>query len=1151
MRHPKLSRPLCLLSLLIFVLLLSAIPGFAQYSSNIQGVVSDPAGAAINGASVVLRNLDTGVTITTTTSDSGNYRFSSLPPGNYAVSAESKGFRKTESNFALSTSETKGINLALPVASAEQTITVEVHAPLVDTDDSRLQATLSADTVRDLPSANRNLWDILAVTPGVVGVGTRLAGEAPGGLPDNFGTQTPQISANGRSYTGNVVMVDGMNVTSPVQNGNIILAPIPDAVQEASLQTNTWGGEDNLGSSILIQVTTKSGTNQFHGTGSLFFTNQDLQATPDFVSGILPYGRKDLVGTLGGPIRKGKTFFFADFEKLWATVPGATGQQLFEDPAFVQWAQANYSSTVGTQVLAGWPATNLGGATHYQDAGHYLIDPVNGCPTGQTEITVSPTISLPCNLATIDSGSFNASGYYNALQYNFRLDQYFTDRDRLYVSYYNDSFDQQQKSPRPKLGALDIMRNRYAQIDFTHTFNSSLLWESSFAFASVGGANGQDANLAVPNVGVVGGLTGFTVGGGWGPGEYRGPMYNWRSVLNWVHGKHTLKFGYDGARGIEHGDFTPANIRPGFTFNNLVDLVQDNVFQESVGAYNPLTGLAGTIQFGGQENPFGFFVQDDFKMKSNLSLTLSMRWDDYTNHTPWGNSNFKFSALNLGTAGNFNEQVQYATVGTVPAVFANSMKNIFSPRIGFAWDPMKNGKLAIRGGVGVYHDWIAMGQTIDQTRNNPPSVLSETFTDVAPNGQPLSNYFAIAPSGTYPWGFVLPSIPAGSLNAAGGIAGLPTNVDSLDRNMKAPLAVNYVIGFERQLPGSLVAGASYSGSRSYNGLTGADVNRVPGDVTFSGCVPGAGFPNCQGIVQGFNRPNQNFGAITYVNNANQATYNAMILQVRGRAGHRGNFQASYTFSHAKDYPEANTRFDQDGGANIPDQNAYFNYYGDANYDVRQRLSFSGVYTIPGLKSGVGKMLTGGWELSSIVAVQTGTPFWVIDNRNPVVMCASGGVGGTPIACNAPGLPAGTTPITPYVLAPGSGDYNLDGVSYDIPLAATQNFTGGHSRSAYLKGLFTAADFAQAPVGSEGTEPRNIYRNPGMFQADASVLKNNKLPWLGEQGNLQLRFDFLNVFNHGNLGNVDSNLSDGTFGQVRSTLNPFDSRKIELGLRVSF
>jgi hypothetical protein len=1126
----------------LLVLLLLCLPAFAQYSSNVQGVVSDPAGAAINGASVQLRNSDTGVTATVITSDSGNYRFSSLPPGNYAVTAEAKGFRKTESSLTLSTSETKGINFALPLAATQQTVTVEVTPPTVDTDDSRLQATLSADTVRDLPSANRNLWDILAVTPGVVGVGTRLAGEAPGGLPDNFGTQTPQISANGRSYTGNVVMVDGMNVTSPVQNGNIILAPIPDAVQEASLQTNSWSAEDNLGSSILIQVTTKSGTNQLHGTGSLFFANQDLQATPDFITGAAePYARKDLVGTLGGPIRKGKTFFFADFEKLWSTVPGGTGQQLFEAPAFVQWAQANYPNAVGTQVLTGWPASNLFGGV-LATIGGLPATAQNYLPAGLCGTAGAP----PCDLDMVYTGSFNAAEYYNALQYNFRVDQYFTERDRLYLSYYNDSFDQQQKSPRPALGALDIMRNRYAQIDFTHTFSPSLLWESSFAFASVGGANGQDANLAVPNVTVAGNLTGWPVGGGWGPGEYRGPMYNWRSVLSWVHGKHTVKFGYDGAKGIEHGDFTPDNVRPGFTFNNLLALVQDSVFQESVGAYNPLTGLAGTVIFGGQENPFGFFAQDDWKAKSNLSVTLSIRWDDFTNHIPWGNTNFQFSALNLGTAGTFNEQVQFATVGVVPAVFANSMKNIFSPRIGFAWDPTKTGKWAVRGGVGVYHDWIAMGQTIDQTRNNPPGVLSETFTDVSPTvngvpGQPLGNYFSIAPTGSYPWGFALPPIPAGSLNAAGGIVGVPTNVDSLDRNIKAPLAVNYVIGVEHQLPLNLVAGANYSGSRSYNGLTGADVNRLPGDVSFSGVAGG--------VVETFARPNPNFGAITYVNNANQATYNAVILTLRGRAGHRGSFQGSYTFSHAKDYPEANTRFDQDGqdgGANIPDQNAYFNYYGDANYDVRQRFSFSGVYTLPGLKSGIGRVLTGGWEASTIIAVQTGTPFWPIDNRPPDVMCNQAG---TPTPCSS--AAAGSPVITPNIIAPDSGDYNLDGLDYDIPNAATQNFTGSHSRSSYINGLFTAADFPQAAQGTEGNEPRNIYRNPGMFQWDASVLKNNRLPWLGEQGNLQLRFDFLNVLNHGNLGTVDPNMADGTFGKVTSTLNPFDARKIELGLRVSF
>lgn len=1145
MANSRFRQLLRLLSILIFSL--CSLPGFAQYSGNIQGVVSDPAGAAINGASVQLRNTDTGVTAVITTRDAGNYRFSSLPPGNYVVTVEAQGFRKTEAVFLLSTSETKGINLTLPLGATQQSVTVEVHPPIVDTDDSRLQATLSATTVQDLPSANRNLWDILAVTPGVVGVGTRLAGEAPGGLPDNFGTQTPQISANGRSYTGNVVMVDGMNVTSPVQNGNIILAPIPDAVQEASLQTNSFGGEDNLGSSILIQVTTKSGTNQFHGTGSLFFANQHLQATPDFVSGAAePYGRKDVVGALGGPIRKGKTFFFADFEKLWSTVPGATGQQLFEAPEFVQWAQSNDPSTVGTKILAGWPASNLGGGVLAPKGTAQDVLPPGLCGT---------TGAPPCTLPMEYSGSFNASEYYNALQYNFRLDQYFTDRDRLYLSYYNDSFDQQQKSPRPALNALDIMRNRYAQIDFTHTFNSSLIWESSFAFASVGGANGQDANLAVPNVSVNGGLTGFSVGGGWGPGEYRGPMYNWRSVLSWVRGKHTWKFGYDGAKGIEHGNFTPDNVRPGFTFNNLLDLVQDNVFQESVGAYNPLTGLAGSVVFGGQEKPFGFFAQDDWKVKPNLSLTLSLRWDDFTNHTPWGNSGFQFSALELGSGSTFTSQVATAGVHPVSGVFANSMTNLWSPRIGFAWDPTKTGKWAVRGGIGVYHDWIAMGQSIDQTRNNPPGVLSETFTNVAPNGQPLGNYFSIAPSGSYPWGFTLPTIPALTLNAQGGIAGLPTNVDSLERNMKAPLATNYVIGVEHQLSGNLVAAANYSGSRSFNGLTGADVNRAPGDATLSGSTPSMACPNCN-IVEAITRPNPSFGQMIYVNNANQATYNAMILSLRGRASRRGNFQVSYTLSHAKDYPEANTRFDQDGqdgGANIPDQNAYFNYYGDANYDVRQRLSFSGVYNIPGMKSGFAKVFTDGWEVSSIIAVQTGTPFWVVDNRPPDVMCALNGAGGTPTPCSSiPSTNLNSSPvITPNVIAPDSGDTNLDGVNYDIPNTPTQNFTGSHSRSAYLNGIFTAADFLPATQGTEGSEARNIYRNPGMVQVDASVLKNNHLPWLGEQGNLQFRFDFLNVFNHGNLGTVDPNMADTFFGKVTSTLNPFDARKIELGLRISF
>ncbi|MGD0735357.1 MAG: TonB-dependent receptor [Terracidiphilus sp.] len=1086
----------------LFVLLFATLTCFAQYSGNVQGVVTDQTGAAVVNATVHLRSVGTGIIQSVTSDSSGFYRFNSLAPGDYVVSAEAANFRKEESQFTLSTSETKSINLAMRLASAEQSVVVAVKPPAIDVADSRLESTIDSETVRDLPEANRNLWDTLAVAPGVVGTGTRGAGESPGGFADNFGTQTPQISANGRSYTGNLVMVDGLNVTSPVQNGNLILSPIPEAVQEMTMQTNSWDGEDNLGSSILVQVTTKSGTNKFHGVGSLFFTNQDLQANTDFSNATadLPFGRKDLVGTLGGPIWKNKTFFFADFEKLWSTTSAtsSSGAQTFEDPAFVSWATSNYANTVGTAVLTGWPAKFMVPNGTVENA-LAAFGASNCSGAGGT----GPTSDIPCTTNVIDTGNFAASPYYNALQYNFRLDHYFTQNDRFYLSYYNDSFTQQQLSPRAGLQAQNLMMNRYGQADYTHTFNAKVLWETAYAFASVGGANGQDANLKVPAITVADISEGFQVGGGFGPGEYRGPMYNWRSVLSLVHGRHILKIGYDGARGIEHGDFTPDYVRPSFTFNNLLTLVQDSPVSESA-TYNPLTGDPAKVAFGGQENPFGFYVQDDWKAKSNLSLTISLRWDDFTNHTPWGNSGFQFSALHLGTAGTFNEQVADATVGVVPQVFAKNMTNIFSPRIGFSWDPTNHGNWVVRGGVGVYHDWIAMGQTVDQTRLNPPGIISATFFEGGTGIQPI---FGLAPSGTYPFGFTLPTIPTTGLNAAGGIVGTQAGVDSLDRDTVPPMAVNYVIGFERQLPWRLIAGASYSGSKSYDGLNGSDVNRYAGGAVVTGSN------------ETVNRLNPNFGAITYVSNANYANYDAMILTLRGRATSRGNFQASYTFSQAKDFPEAGTRFDQDGGLSIPDQNAYFNYYGLANYDVRQRFSASGAYNIPGLQDGIGKVVTSGWEVTSIAAVQTGTPFWVYNTNSPT----------------APNYP---------------GDYNLDGNDWDVPNAATGNFTGSHSRQQYEKGLFTAADFPVPAPGTEGNEPRNIYRNPGMLQIDASLLKNTHLPYMGEQGNLQLRFDFINLFNHVNLGPVDPNIADygATFGRSTTALS---GRALQMGVRVAF
>jgi hypothetical protein len=857
-------------------------------------------------------------------------------------------------------------------------------------------------------------------------------------------------------------------------------------VQEVSIQANSWDAENSLGSSILVQLTTKSGSNKYHGTGALFYANQDLVAKQEFSNGYTPFAKKDLSATLGGPIRKDKTFFFADFEKLWSTVAESTsGTQTWEAPEFVSWAKTVFPNSVGTTVLGDYPIAYGKTAGTYKTAQQYF-----GATCG-----TAATHNIPCSTPMLDSGTFQTSPYYNALQYNFRLDQYFTPADRFYLAYYNDSFTQDQPAIRKGLDVVNLQYNRYGQADYTHTFSPRVLAEGAFAFASVGGANGQQGDLRVPEINVTGQSRGVNAGG-WGPGEYRGPEYNWRTVLNVVVGKHTLKFGANGERAIEHGDFTPVSVRPTFAFNNLLDLVSDAPQTESVAALDPTTGLAGKVAFGGNENPFGVFAQDDWKVKSNLAITLALRWDDYSNQTPWGNSGFKFSNLILGSGNTLQAQVASGKVQGVDGVFANAITNLWSPRIGFSWDPTRHGNWTVRGGVGVYHDMVAIGQSIDTMRTNPPAVLSPTFSVQNPNlPQPL---FAMAPSGSFPFNFPLPKFTAGQLAAAGGISG----VTALDRNFKAPMAVNYVVGVEHELPYHYVVGASYSGSEGYNQLTGTDQNRTTGSL----------IQNKGTLV----RPNASYGSINYVGNANSSSYNALILTFRGQPVAHAHFQGSYMFSHVQNYPEAGTRFDQDGGLGIPDPSAYNSYKGDANWDVRHRFSFSGSYILPGLHEGIGKVVTGGWELTSIAALQTGTPFWV------------------------------------YTTAPfgAGGDFNADGNNWDVPNTPASNskFMGSHSRTDYVSGLFTQADFPTPTAGTEGNLPRNCYRNPGMVQFDASLLKNNPIAWIGDKGNLQIRFDFLNVLNHVNLGSVDANMADSTFGKVTSALG---SRQLQLGLRIAF
>src|SRR5258708_5197266 len=302
------------------VLLLGLLAGTAlgQFTSGLQGILEDASGAGIPNATVKLRSASTGVVAEARTDESGEYHFRSLAPGRYELTAEATGFQPTPATVTVYTEQVATFNLKLNVAGVSSQVSVNAETDTIDTGDSRLESTIRTQQLQDLPIEGRNFLGLVAVAPGITGHGA-VGNGAPGDAPDNFSTEkTVNASGNGRNYSGNEYVMDGLNVTSNILQGVANLSPNPDSIQEISVQTNTFSVEQGRGSSILVNVTSKSGTNQFHGTGSYFFNNQSLRARTVFTTNYEPYKRHDFAGTFGGPIIKNKTFFFASVEPLWS-----------------------------------------------------------------------------------------------------------------------------------------------------------------------------------------------------------------------------------------------------------------------------------------------------------------------------------------------------------------------------------------------------------------------------------------------------------------------------------------------------------------------------------------------------------------------------------------------------------------------------------------------------------------------------------------------------------------------------------------------------------------------------------------------------------------------------------------------------------------
>ena len=1084
-------RRICLFAVAILV----TSPAWAQFTSNVQGVVQDSSGAVISKATVTLTNQATQASRSTTTDADGNFRFVSLAPGAYKISVEASGYSRSESTVTLLTEQNLNVPVTLKVGAVTEAVTVTSATPVVDTADSRVELTLENQSVAELPVIGRNLVTLVTMAPGVSGLGTSSSGSPASGV-DNFSTEEQvDASANGQGQNNNQYVIDGLDVTSGIRQGVLNLTPQPDAIQETSIQVNTFSSEYSRAAGLQTIFTTRSGTDQFHGSVSDWFNYQKMFANQHFVSSSAspykPFHSNNMNFAIGGPIipHKGSFFYFA-VEALRSS-SSAGGLVTFPAPEFIAYAQANFPNTVGTHIMSTYLPSGLGG--------------------------VHPISFLNGNIPMIDQGFFGATSRRNGTQYFARIDQNFS-KDRIYASLFRTLLLTGAPSPMTAFSALNNTWQVAGQASWTHTFSSNTLNDFTAGVSRVEGVLGTGAkDYTVPSINVTGINvdSGQAYGTGFAQGDFIQHNWHWRDVLTHVQGTHTLKIGYEGWYGDDVEPFQGPWSQPKFDFNDLLSLAQDAPRDENGVMYNPATGTQQLWNWDAASRTFGLFVQDTWKARKNLTLTLGLRYDDSGN--PWSKSaSTVFGNFYFGTGNTIQQQIANGYAKATHNALLHSVNNLFSPRVGFAWDPTGNGDWAVRGGFGIYNNWLTQANVQEEFRGSPPGLVLPTFF-AGGTATAQAPIFVLGNSNKPPFGFTFPTFQGG-LNAQGGVVGASFNIGGINPLLKSPKADIWMFSVQRKIARHLAASVGYSGSHSYdivsNGNStgivsyGVDINVQPGDlITHESIVP--------------TRLNPSFGAITYSANDRYANYNSVYFDLRGKFS-RGFIDASYTRSRAKD-----------DALTYPDPFNPGRYYGLSPFDVPNRFSITFNYSLKGLAGGKGAVgvLTGGWGVSGTSIFQSGYPLTVSTNASYQPICQNGSTN-----CPSPGNPA-------IGYAPGSGDFNADGNNFDFPDATSYNQSTNNK--SWLTGAIPKSNFSIPTFGQEGNEKSNGFRGPNFYETNVNFYKDTHIT---ERFNFQLRFEFFNIFNRANYSNIDTNLPDGSFGEATASHEP---RFWQIGGRISF
>lgn len=895
----------------------------AQATSIIQGTLTDPDGAGTPGATVTATNQATGVSKQAQSTGQGYYRIIDLLPGSYDVRVELQGFKAAvRGGIMVAAGAVLGLNFTLELGEVRESVIVTAEEPQIETEVARISEVIPEREVRELPVQSRGVLSLAVMSPGIVGKAEKSAF-----CCDAFSAYAgPDISSGG-AETKSHYSLDGLSLRyTEGSDYGALFSPNADAIAEIRVSVNPYQAEFGRVSGPQVQLTTKSGTNGWHGTAH--FTGQDnaLNARPYFSTEDPPdsYTRY-FGGTVGGPLIKNRLFVFGAYEGLRQRTFGSS-TVLAETKEFADLLQRTRPNSTS--------ATLVRDFAPFRYPTQNFVDLVS---PGADGLWTNTPDGIPDLGEVIDDRSTPRSGN----QMNIRVDYHSASgKDRVFASYWYTKPDEFYPGLREAFESRQFTRANSGSIVHTRSFGDRALNELRFGAMHLL-ADTQNTSLHIPGIATDDGLR---IGNfGWLSWQFIPRSTEISDTLSLYRGQHSIKMGVNVRWGKTFATYQTV---PEYAFGSLADFANDSPYFEfrsmEIG-----TGAPARTRFPFVQKELALFVQDNWHVTPRLSLSYGLRWENFfavrlgEDRENWHPALSSDQLTPAGLAGARNQKVDQ---------YYDHDWNNFGPRLGFVWDPTGGRKVAVRGGFGVLYDEIHTQPLFDIGFNPPANGSGSAGPDL---GIPI--VYGLAPSGTLDYA-PNPALTPLLDPTTGSVVGSRYALAGIVSDMKVPLVLDGFAGVQYQVTKDLMAHASYKYRRTTNDLHTVDFNRAAGD-----------------LVDGQrDRINPSFDAITLLTNRGRRTYHGLIAGAAKRFSHGWSASASYTYSYGKSNDPHHATWPGRRQQTDP-------YQPDLEWardDIPHSFTLHGIWELPFLrgKSGLWAAAFGGWQLSTVWNLQSGRIF---------------------------------------------------------------------------------------------------------------------------------------------------------------------------------